>query len=35
MKIVGLTFFKVLARSGAERDKNAPPLGEFKGSEKK
>ncbi len=31
MKIVALTFFKVLARSGAERDKNAPPLEEFKG----
>jgi lipopolysaccharide/colanic/teichoic acid biosynthesis glycosyltransferase len=31
MKIVALTFFKVLARSGAERDKNVPPLEEFKG----
>ena len=31
MKIVVLTFFKVLARSGAERDKNVPPLEEFKG----
>ena len=31
MKIVVMTFFKVLARSGAERDKNAPPLEEFKG----
>jgi lipopolysaccharide/colanic/teichoic acid biosynthesis glycosyltransferase len=34
MKIVFLTFFKVLARSGAERDKNAPPLGEFWGNTK-
>jgi sugar transferase EpsL len=32
MKIVVMTFFKVLARSGAERDKNAPPLGEFRGN---
>jgi lipopolysaccharide/colanic/teichoic acid biosynthesis glycosyltransferase len=32
MKIVVLTFFKVLARSGAERDKNVPPLEEFKGT---
>ena len=31
MKIVFLTFFKVLARSGAERAKSAPPLEEFKG----
>ena len=31
MKIVVLTFFKVLARSGAERDKNVPPLEEFRG----
>ncbi len=31
MKIVAMTFFKVLARSGAERDKNVPPLEEFKG----
>ena len=31
MKIVVLTFFKVLARSGAERDKDAPPLEEFRG----
>ena len=31
MKIVVMTFFKVLARSGAERDKNVPPLEEFKG----
>ena len=31
MKIVVMTFFKVLARSGAERDKNAPPLEEFRG----
>jgi lipopolysaccharide/colanic/teichoic acid biosynthesis glycosyltransferase len=31
MKIVALTFFKVLARSGAERDKDAPPLEEFRG----
>jgi lipopolysaccharide/colanic/teichoic acid biosynthesis glycosyltransferase len=31
LKIIGLTFFKVLARSGAERDKDAPPLEEFKG----
>jgi hypothetical protein len=34
MKIVVLTFFKVLARSGAERDKNVPPLEEFRGAEK-
>ena len=32
MKIVFLTFFKVLARSGAERAEGAEPLGEFKGS---
>jgi lipopolysaccharide/colanic/teichoic acid biosynthesis glycosyltransferase len=32
MRIVVMTFFKVLARSGAERDKNAPPLGEFRGN---
>ncbi len=32
MKIVGRTFFKVLARSGAERPEGAEPLGEFKGS---
>lgn len=31
MKIAVMTFFKVLARSGAERDKNVPPLEEFKG----
>jgi len=31
MKIVVMTFFKVLSRSGAERDKNVPPLEEFKG----
>jgi len=31
MKIVVITFFKVLARSGAERDKNVPPLEEFRG----
>jgi lipopolysaccharide/colanic/teichoic acid biosynthesis glycosyltransferase len=31
MRIVGMTFFKVLARSGAERDKNVPPLEEFRG----
>jgi sugar transferase EpsL len=31
LKIVFLTFFKVLARSGAERGKDAPPLEEFKG----
>ena len=31
MKIVFLTFFKVLARSGAERSEDAPPLEEFKG----
>jgi lipopolysaccharide/colanic/teichoic acid biosynthesis glycosyltransferase len=35
MKIVFLTFFKVLARSGAERAAGAEPLGEFMGSEKK
>jgi len=34
MRIVVMTFFKVLARSGAERDKNAPPLEEFRGAEK-
>jgi lipopolysaccharide/colanic/teichoic acid biosynthesis glycosyltransferase len=32
MKIVGLTFFRVLARSGAERPASAPPLEEFRGS---
>ena len=32
MKIVVMTFFKVLARSGAERDKNVPPLEEFRGN---
>ena len=32
MRIVVLTFFKVLARSGAERAVGAEPLGEFKGS---
>ena len=32
MKIVVMTFFKVLARSGAERAVGAEPLGEFKGS---
>ena len=31
MKIVVLTFFKVLARSGAERSASAPPLEEFRG----
>lgn len=31
LKIVFLTFFKVLARSGAERDNSAPPLEEFRG----
>ena len=31
MKIVVLTFFKVLARSGAERDKAVPPIDEFRG----
>jgi lipopolysaccharide/colanic/teichoic acid biosynthesis glycosyltransferase len=31
MRIVVMTFFKVLARSGAERDKNVPPLEEFRG----
>ena len=34
MKIVVMTFFKVLARSGAERAVGAEPLGEFKGSKK-
>jgi lipopolysaccharide/colanic/teichoic acid biosynthesis glycosyltransferase len=34
MRIVVMTFFKVLARSGAERDKNAPPLEDFRGAEK-
>jgi sugar transferase EpsL len=34
MKIVGLTFFRVLARSGAERPASAPPLEEFKGKGK-
>ncbi len=32
MKIVVLTFFKVLARSGAEREKGAPQAEEFRGS---
>ncbi len=32
MKIVVITFFKVLARSGAERDKTSAPLEEFKGT---
>ena len=32
MKIVVLTFFKVLARSGAERDLATPPLEEFRGT---
>jgi lipopolysaccharide/colanic/teichoic acid biosynthesis glycosyltransferase len=32
MKIVVMTIFKVLARSGAERAVGAEPLGEFKGS---
>ena len=31
MKIVVLTFFRVLARSGAERPASAPPLEEFRG----
>ena len=31
MKIVFLTFFKVLARSGAERERGVPPLEEFRG----
>ncbi|MEY4132656.1 MAG: hypothetical protein RL592_714 [Verrucomicrobiota bacterium] len=31
MKIVFLTFFKVLARSGAERERGDPPLEEFRG----
>jgi lipopolysaccharide/colanic/teichoic acid biosynthesis glycosyltransferase len=31
MRIVVMTFFKVLVRSGAERDKNVPPLEEFRG----
>jgi lipopolysaccharide/colanic/teichoic acid biosynthesis glycosyltransferase len=31
MKIVVITFFKVLARSGAERERAAPPLEEFRG----
>jgi lipopolysaccharide/colanic/teichoic acid biosynthesis glycosyltransferase len=31
MKIVVMTFFKVLARSGAERSASAPPLEEFRG----
>jgi lipopolysaccharide/colanic/teichoic acid biosynthesis glycosyltransferase len=34
MKIVVLTFFKVLARSGAERESGVPPLEEFRGAEK-
>ncbi len=32
MKIVVMTFFKVLARSGAERDKDVPALEEFRGN---
>jgi lipopolysaccharide/colanic/teichoic acid biosynthesis glycosyltransferase len=32
MRIVVLTFFRVLARSGAERPASAPPLEEFRGS---
>ena len=32
MKIVVLTFFKVLSRAGAERDKASAPLEEFKGT---
>ncbi len=35
MKIVVKTFFKVLARSGAERPSGVPPLGEFRGVEKR
>jgi lipopolysaccharide/colanic/teichoic acid biosynthesis glycosyltransferase len=35
MRIVVSTFFKVLSRSGAERDKSAPPLEEFRGTEKR
>ena len=31
-KIVVMTFFKVIARSGAERDKAVPPLEEFRGN---
>jgi len=34
MKIVVLTFFKVLSRAGAEREKDAPPLEEFRGTER-
>ncbi len=34
MKIVVLTFFKVLARSGAERSKSDPLLDEFRGNTK-
>jgi len=34
MKIVVLTFFKVLSRSGAERDLATPPLDEFRGTER-
>ena len=34
MKIVVMAFFKVLARSGAERDRSAPPLDEFRGEMK-
>jgi len=34
MRIVFLTFFKVLARSGAERAAGAEPLEEFRGSKK-
>ena len=33
MKIVVMTFFKVLARSGAERPAGAKPLEEFRGSD--
>jgi sugar transferase EpsL len=32
MKIVVTTFFKVLSRSGAERDLATPPLEEFRGT---
>jgi lipopolysaccharide/colanic/teichoic acid biosynthesis glycosyltransferase len=34
MKIVVMTFFKVLARSGAERESGVPPLEEFWGNTK-
>jgi len=34
MRIVVLTFFKVLSRSGAERDLATPPLDEFRGTER-